>query len=426
MLQPYACSFVPPVKSCLHNQGYVTQLQLPVKRIQNLKYYKHSLKNTFGERKTIIRSTKLLESHSSEDWHQSNPKKEHDDVVGKIQRGIFKIWDIFYRFIHPYAVMATIAGVTSVSLLPLESAADLSLPLLVGVLKASFNRLIKLVSIDEKYWLTSSIAMQTLVPYVLLNIYTGGINNLYDVEIDKVDKPYRPLVTGEVSIKSAIVIVSTTLVTSLAMGIMFQSPPLLYGLLAVFVVTSAYSIELPLLRWKRNPFLSAVTVLMMRGLVHVAYYVHIQKYVLGRPFVLTRSFVFALAILSLFAITFALLKVTLSGQGIYILSQQNKSFSHGFFFWNGKVFWLCISMLLMGYGSAMVVGASSSCFTNKLVTVLGHAALASSLWLRAQSVDLDSKESTSSLYMFIWKATILCRVPSYSFRTLKESVSLDT
>lgn len=28
--------------------------------------------------------------------------------------------------------------------------------------------------------------MQTLVPYVLLNIYTGGINALYDVEIDKV------------------------------------------------------------------------------------------------------------------------------------------------------------------------------------------------------------------------------------------------
>ncbi|KAI8569181.1 hypothetical protein RHMOL_Rhmol02G0258800 [Rhododendron molle] len=422
MLQPYACSFVPPVKSCLHNQGYVTQLQLPVKRIQNLKYYKHSLKNTFGERKTIIRSTKLLESHSSEDWHQSNPKKEHDDVVGKIQRGIFKIWDIFYRFIHPYAVMATIAGVTSVSLLPLESAADLSLPLLVGVLKASFNRLIKLVSIDEKYWLTSSIAMQTLVPYVLLNIYTGGINNLYDVEIDKVDKPYRPLVTGEVSIKSAIVIVSTTLVTSLAMGIMFQSPPLLYGLLAVFVVTSAYSIELPLLRWKRNPFLSAVTVLMMRGLVHVAYYVHIQKYVLGRPFVLTRSFVFALAILSLFAITFALLKDIPDVDG----DRDNGVQSFCVLAGKEKVFWLCISMLLMGYGSAMVVGASSSCFTNKLVTVLGHAALASSLWLRAQSVDLDSKESTSSLYMFIWKATILCRVPSYSFRTLKESVSLDT
>ncbi|KAF7150673.1 hypothetical protein RHSIM_Rhsim02G0207000 [Rhododendron simsii] len=387
-----------------HRHAYVTQLQLPVKRIQNLKY-KHSLKNTFGERKTILIRSKLLESHSSEeDWHLSDPKKEHG-VVGKIQRGIFKIWDIFYRFTHPYSVLATVK-------------------------LYFFTR-----SRETRTWggrhrtggnPAGRILSMTLVPFVLLNIYTGGINHLYDVEIDKVNKPYRPLVTGELSIKSAIVIVSTTLATSLmeklsfqslAMGIMFLSPPLLLGLLSVFVVTSAYSIELPLLRWKRNAFLSAVTTLITRGLVHVAYYVHVQKYVLGRPFVLTRSLVFALAILSLFAITFALFKDIPDVEGdrdngvqsFSVLAgkekQQNKSFSHGSFFWYGKVFWLCIGMLLMGYGSAIVVGASSSCFTNKLVTVLGHAALASSLWLRAQSVDLDSKESTSSLYMFIWKAS---------------------
>nr|BBD96134.1 orsellinic acid 3-farnesyltransferase [Rhododendron dauricum] len=371
MLQLYACSFVPPVKSSLHNQGYLTQIQLPVMRIQNLKY-KHSLKNTFGERKTIIRS-KLLESHSSEDWHLSDPKKENG-VVGKTQRGIFKKWDILCRFVHPYIVMATIIGVTSFSLLPLESAADLSLPFLVGVLK-------------------------TLVPYVLLNIYTGGINALYDIEIDKVNKPYRPLVTGELSIKSATVIVSTALVTSLAMGIMSQSPPLLYGLVAVFLGTSAYSIKLPLLRWKNNPFLTAVAILVGRGVTHVSYYVHTQEYVLGRPFVLTRSFVFAIAIMSLFAVTFALLKDVPDVDGDRESGVQSFCILAG----KEKVFWLGISILLMGYGSAMVVGASSSCLTNKLVTVLGHAALASSLWLRAQSVDLDSKESTSSLYMFVWK-----------------------
>ncbi|KAI8569179.1 hypothetical protein RHMOL_Rhmol02G0258700 [Rhododendron molle] len=232
-----------------------------------------------------------------------------------------------------------------------------------------------------------------------MNIYVVGLNQLFDVDIDKVNKPYLPLASGEFSMELGWAIVSTFLLMSFTLGIMFQSPPLLCALIVSFLLGSAYSIELPFLRWKRNAFLAATCIVIVRAIVvQLAFFIHIQKYVLGRPIMLTKSFAFAVAFMCLFSTIIALF----------------------------KVFWLGISMLLMGYGSAMVVGASSSCFTNKLVTVLGHAALASSLWLRAQSVDLDSKESTSSLYMFIWKATILCRVPSYSFRTLKESVSLDT
>ncbi|KAH8505185.1 hypothetical protein H0E87_012438, partial [Populus deltoides] len=40
--------------------------------------------------------------------------------------------------------------------------------------------------------------------------------------------------------------------------------------------------------------------------------------------------------------------------------------------------------------------------------VLGHAILASMLWNHAKSVDLKSKASTISCYMFIWKRIVAC------------------
>ncbi|KAH7839450.1 hypothetical protein Vadar_004318 [Vaccinium darrowii] len=332
MLQSFVCSSILPVKSSLLNQGYVTQLQLPVKRIQNYKH-KHSLWNTESKRKTLVIRSKLLGSHPSES------KKEH--VVGQIQREIFKKWDIFYRFMRPYSVLGTVR--------------------------------------------TSAV-----VPTILLNIYWNGLNQLFDVEIDKVNKPYLPIASGEISTEFGIALTSMLLLMSFTMGIMFQSPPLLYGLLALFVVTSAYSIELPLLRWKGNPFLAAFTLMTIRGLaIPPAFFMHIQKYVLGRPFVLTRSLVFAVAIFSLLSITCAIIKDVPDVDGDREHGVQTLSVILG----KEKAFWVGISLLLSGYGSAMVVGASSSCFTNKLVTVLGHGALASLLWLRACSIDFERKES---------------------------------
>lgn len=41
--------------------------------------------------------------------------------------------------------------------------------------------------------------LQALVPALLMNICIVGLNQLYDVEIDRVNKPYLPLASGELS-----------------------------------------------------------------------------------------------------------------------------------------------------------------------------------------------------------------------------------
>ncbi|PSS11195.1 Homogentisate phytyltransferase [Actinidia chinensis var. chinensis] len=233
-----------------------------------------------------------------------------------------------------------------------------------------------------------------------MNIYVVGLNQLFDVDIDKVNKPDLPLASGEFSMEFGMAIVSTFLLMSFTMGIMFQSPALFSALLVSFVLGSAYSVELPLLRWKRNAFLAATCIMIVRAVVvQLAFFVHIQKYVLGRPVMFTRSMVFAIAFMCFFSTIIALFKDIPDVDGDRDYGIQSFSVSLG----QGKVFWLCISMLLIAYGGAMVIGASSAFLTSKLVTVLGHCALASFLCFRARSVNLTNKASVTSFYMFIWK-----------------------
>ena len=41
--------------------------------------------------------------------------------------------------------------------------------------------------------------VQAIVPALLMNVSIVGLNQLYDVEIDKVNKPYLPLASGEMT-----------------------------------------------------------------------------------------------------------------------------------------------------------------------------------------------------------------------------------
>ena len=57
-----------------------------------------------------------------------------------------------------------------------------------------------------------------LVPSLLINIYVVGLNQLYDVEIDKVNKPNLPLASGEMTMASGNVVVGASLVVGLLLG----------------------------------------------------------------------------------------------------------------------------------------------------------------------------------------------------------------
>uniref|UniRef100_A0A1D1YFU5 Putative homogentisate phytyltransferase 1, chloroplastic n=1 Tax=Anthurium amnicola TaxID=1678845 RepID=A0A1D1YFU5_9ARAE len=283
--------------------------------------------------------------------------------------------DAFYRFSRPHTVIGTATSIISVSLLAVERLSDISPLFFTGLLEA-------------------------VVAALFMNIYIVGLNQLFDIEIDKVNKPNLPLASGEYSVRTGTAIVSIFALMSFFMGWMVGSWPLFWALFISFMLGTAYSINLPYLRWKRFAVVAAICILAVRAvIVQLAFFLHMQTFVFSRPVIVTRPLIFATAFMSFFSVVIALFKDIPDIDGDRIFGIRSFSVRLG----QQKVFWICVCLLELAYVAAVVVGALSPCAWSKYITVLGHAGLASVLWTRARSLDLNSKASITSFYMFIWK-----------------------
>ncbi|WZZ12911.1 hypothetical protein YC2023_106000 [Brassica napus] len=103
----------------------------------------------------------------------------------------------------------------------------------------------------------------------------------------------------------------------------------------------------------------------------------------------TRPLVFATAFMSFFSVVIALFKDIPDIEGEE--SDHSLRFRHVFHY------------LQMAYAVAVLVGATSPFIWSKVISVVCHVLLATTLWTRAKSVDLSSKTEITSSHMFIWK-----------------------
>ncbi|XP_062095069.1 homogentisate phytyltransferase 1, chloroplastic [Humulus lupulus] len=283
--------------------------------------------------------------------------------------------DAFYRFSRPHTVIGTALSIVSVSLLAVEKLTDFSPLFFAGMLEA-------------------------VAAALLMNIYIVGLNQLYDIDIDKVNKPYLPLASGEYSIQTGVMIVTSFSVLSFGLGWIVGSWPLFWALFISFALGTAYSINVPLLRWKRFALVAAMCILAVRAvIVQLAFFLHMQTHVFKRPAAFSRPLIFATAFMSFFSVVIALFKDIPDIDGDRIYGIRSFTVRLG----QKRVFWICISLLEIAYTVALLVGASSGFLWSKVITVLGHTILASILWTNAKSVDLSSKAAITSFYMFIWK-----------------------
>ncbi|XP_015583577.2 homogentisate phytyltransferase 1, chloroplastic [Ricinus communis] len=336
-------------------------------------YVKHHLRHS-AERSTIYRKNdaSFLAHAASEQPLQSEPEAY---IPKKTSIPILDSLDAFYRFSRPHTVIGTALSIISVSLLAIQKLSDLSPLFLTGVLEA-------------------------VAAALMMNIYIVGLNQLTDIEIDKVNKPYLPLASGEYSVGMGVMIVTSFSIMSFWLGWIVGSWPLFWALFISFILGTAYSVNLPLFRWKRFAFVAAMCILAVRAvIVQLAFYLHMQIHVYRRPAVFSRPLIFATAFMSFFSVVIALFKDIPDIEGDKIFGIRSFTVRLG----QERVFWICISLLEIAYGVAILVGAASSYTWSKCITVLGHVILASMLWNRAKSVDLKSKAAITSCYMFIWK-----------------------
>ena len=104
----------------------------------------------------------------------------------------------------------------------------------------------------------------TLVAGWCVNVFIVGVNEITDVEIDRVNKPFLPLASGELSIGAARWIVGACAVVPVAMALT-QGALETGAVLAGLAIGAAYS--LPPLRLKRFPLVASLCITGVRAIV---------------------------------------------------------------------------------------------------------------------------------------------------------------
>ncbi len=96
----------------------------------------------------------------------------------------------------------------------------------------------------------------------ILNAASNGLNQICDIENDRINKPHRPLPSGRLSIRNAWVFTIAMYALALAMvAVVNRETFAIYAIAGL--ATVAYSA--PPIRLKRNPFGSNFTIALIRG-----------------------------------------------------------------------------------------------------------------------------------------------------------------
>lgn len=109
-----------------------------------------------------------------------------------------------------------------------------------------------------------SYLIMALVIGIFCNIFIVGINQIADVDIDKINKPYLPIPSGALSIQNAKIIVYTALCISLGMALYIT--PYLFGII-VLATTIGWAYSMPPFYLKQHHVAAAFAITTVRGIL---------------------------------------------------------------------------------------------------------------------------------------------------------------
>jgi homogentisate phytyltransferase / homogentisate geranylgeranyltransferase len=257
--------------------------------------------------------------------------------------------------------------------------------------------LIALATTDRSISVISVIQLLgTWIACLLGNIYIVGLNQLYDVEIDRVNKPDLPLASGKLSITQGKWIVGVTGILAIAIAACLGK--WLFGTVAIsLAIGTAYS--LPPIRFKQYPLLAAICILTVRGcIVNLGLFSHFNEIFTGANIIPASIWVLTLFIL-VFTVAIAIFKDVPDLEGDRQYQIQTFTIVLG----KSNVFNLTRWAITVAYLGTIVAGLSIASTINIWFLVSSHFGLLCLLWWRSQDINLEQKESIADFYQFIWK-----------------------
>ena len=232
------------------------------------------------------------------------------------------------------------------------------------------------------------------------NVYIVGLNQLYDVEIDRINKPNLPLASREFTIQQGQLIVSLTGILSLLIA-SFSGVWLFATVAVSLLIGTAYSV--PPVRLKQFPFLAAFCILTVRGvIVNLGLFLHYGNKLNSTQALNPYVWTLTLFIL-LFTVAIAIFKDVpdLEGDKQYNINT--------FTLVIGKlaVFNLSRGVITVCYFGMIGAGLFWLTSLNVGFFITSHVILIGLLWWRSRDVDLEEKSAIADFYQFIWKLFFL-------------------
>jgi homogentisate phytyltransferase / homogentisate geranylgeranyltransferase len=264
-------------------------------------------------------------------------------------------------------------------------------------------------------WTTVQSIAYATVPALLMNLYITGLNQMTDVDIDKVNKPDLPLAAGHLHMKTALWIVVTSLVGSLCWGSASQqwsTPGLQVALWTSGLLGTLYSV--PPIRLKRFHVWAAFCIVAVRGaVINAGFYAHAQAAAFGMPgmtvgqCLLTQPRCWGSSLFfAVFGLVIALMKDVPDVLGDRLANVKTFSVRLGARqVFHGMRRLLTGLFVASGIGFARVAWQATTTETRVGRIVTAVAALGAGWSVRQQAMPVDPSNSTQvyQYYMHLWK-----------------------
>lgn len=233
----------------------------------------------------------------------------------------------------------------------------------------------------------------TLVAAWCVNVAIVGLNQIEDVEIDRINKPQLPLAAGELAAGSASAIVATATVIPVALAAT-QGALELGAVLLALAVGAAYSS--PPLRLKRFPALAALSISLVRSVVvNLGVFGHFAGSLAAVPAVVWALTAFVVP----FSAAIALLKDVPDIPGDRVFSIHTLSVRLG----ARRVMGIGVAALVAAYAGMAAAAILLPLAVDAGLWVTGHAgALAVLIW-SALRTDAEQPAAMTRLYLRVWQ-----------------------
>ncbi|KAJ8612232.1 hypothetical protein CTAYLR_002938 [Chrysophaeum taylorii] len=293
-----------------------------------------------------------------------------------------------WRFSRPHTLIGSIVAVPALHALAAPNAAAMCTPQFATSI----------------FW--------SLVPAVLVNVFITGLNQLCDVEIDRINKPHLPVAAGDLSPARGAFICGACLVAAAATTA--ASPVFTPALAAVVggsaLVGAAYSA--PPLRLKRWPLLAALSIVVIRGaMINACFFQHAAATAFDGTTFAPRSprdahLGLVVGFFGIFGVAIALMKDVPDTAGdarFKITTLSTRVGRPAVFKFAANLVVGLLAAASVAFGTAAIRAQTSPLATSRLVAALALAVLAKQAAVGAATVDAEAKAPVAAFYMDIWR-----------------------